>query len=733
MPDDATPGEGGEPPSRVHALRLHAERAAVLLGVAVVTFALFPAAPVADLALLEPGAVAPDNVIAPFAFTVRKSVRELAEERADLAKTVEPIFTYEPAALDTARALLDRLAAAIAAAAAAGGGTAALASLQRAALDAGVRLTPAEANYLLLPGRGTSVLDAVWRAESRWAAAGVAASGALDEIGGAVTIRRGADRSVPSDGVPTFAAFAARARTLRPDAGLPTADAVFDKVLAGVFRPTLVFDRAATERARQELARSVRADKYTVLPGEKIVGAHEVVGRAAHEKMRQLRDELAARGTASGASRVFGAMLFNALVLMVFGTALWCFAPELYASRRAVLVFAVLFMGVGAAAAAIARTSAAAHPELIPIALAAFLSAVLFDARIALVATTVLAALIGGQNEFRGTNALFVSFIGGAAAALSVRAIRRRTDALRSIAAVALAYVITALAIGLALDRSATEILHSAAWGALNAGVSVAVAMLLLPAAEAFARVDTYFTLLEWSDLNRPLLRRLSLEAPGTFAHTIAIANLAESACDAIGANALLARVGAYYHDIGKLATPQYFGENQARGRNPHDALPPSASAAIIREHVRAGLALAEQHGVPRAIRAFIAEHHGTGRIAYFAEKARQHEGAAPTAAEYEYPGPLPRTAETAVCMLADGVEAAARVLSDPSPAAFREVIDRIVTQRMEQGQLRDAPLTLRQLATVKEQFLRSLLGMYHSRVDYPASVGGITASLARA
>ena len=216
--------------------------------------------------------------------------------------------------------------------------------------------------------------------------------------------------------------------------------------------------------------------------------------------------------------------------------------------------------------------------------------------------------------------------------------------------------------------------------------------------------------------------------APGTYAHTIAIANLAESASNAIGANGLLARVGALYHDIGKLKKPQYFAENQAKGRNPHDKLKPTTSAAIIRNHVLEGLELAEEYKLPRGVMPFIREHHGTGPISYFLEKAKERDGMPANSAEFAYPGPAPRSIETAIVMLADGAEAAARVLHDPTPQKIREVIDRIVRQRIDQGQLRDAPITHAQLETVKDQFTRVLAGMYHSRIEYPAASGGITA-----
>jgi putative nucleotidyltransferase with HDIG domain len=250
--------------------------------------------------------------------------------------------------------------------------------------------------------------------------------------------------------------------------------------------------------------------------------------------------------------------------------------------------------------------------------------------------------------------------------------------------------------------------------------------------AERLTGTTTDLTLLEYSDFNHQLLRRLMMEAPGTFDHTMRVANLVEAACNSIGANGLLGRVGTYFHDIGKLGRPQYFVENQSKGRNPHDKLKPAASAQIIRAHIREGLELAAQHRIPRAVAAFIPEHHGTLSISYFLEKARERD-TAPNPAEYMYPGPIPQSAETAICMLADGVEASARVLADATPDKVREVIDHIVRMRIEQGQLRDTPLTQRQIEVVKDAFARVLTGKYHSRIDYPARVGGITSEFASA
>jgi len=382
---------------------------------------------------------------------------------------------------------------------------------------------------------------------------------------------------------------------------------------------------------------------------------------------------------------------------------------------------------IGGAAVALLQP---VHPELVPVALAAVVLSALFERRISIIAAMVLATLVAGQSVFRGTNALFISLVGGAVAAVTVGEIRTRNQTYRWILVIGGAYVATATAIGLTLDLPSRDILTSASFGVLNALACVLLAVLVMPMIEAFTGIETDLTLLEWSDLNRPLMQRLSLEAPGTYAHTIAIANLAEAACRAIGANPLRARVGAYYHDIGKIAKPQYFVENQPKGRNPHDALQPDASAQIIRNHVREGLELADAYKLPRALRAFITEHHGTGTISYFLDRARQRE-TDPVAADYIYPGPLPQTPETAVVMLADGIEAAARVLHEPTPEKVREVVEHIVRQRIDQGQLIDAPLTLRQIEIIKEEFVRVLVGMYHNRIDYPTASGGITSEFA--
>ncbi|MFL5619229.1 MAG: HDIG domain-containing metalloprotein [Gemmatimonadaceae bacterium] len=416
---------------------------------------------------------------------------------------------------------------------------------------------------------------------------------------------------------------------------------------------------------------------------------------------------------------IVGSFVVNLLLITMMVMALRMFRPTIHDSGRALALLGglVAFQVVLAFAAARVRADS---PELVPIAFAGVVISTLFDRRVSLLTVVLLAVLLASQPAYHTPASLPVLIAAGASAALAVRSSLRRDQSYLWILIIAAVSSVAVTATGVAASEPTIELLGGVIRAAATSAVSVIAAMLFVPFAERLTGRETHLTLLEWGDLHHPLLQRLSLEAPGTYAHTIALANLAEAACRAIGANALLARVGAYYHDIGKLAKPQYFVENQPRGRNPHDQLKPLTSASIIRSHVDAGLELASEVRLPAAIKAFINEHHGTNTISYFMERAREPDGTVAEPTAFVYPGPIPQSAETAVVMLADGVEAIARTLVDPTSERMREVIDRVVQQRLDQGQLREAPITMRQLSIVKREFARVLGGMYHARVEYP-------------
>jgi cyclic-di-AMP phosphodiesterase PgpH len=248
------------------------------------------------------------------------------------------------------------------------------------------------------------------------------------------------------------------------------------------------------------------------------------------------------------------------------------------------------------------------------------------------------------------------------------------------------------------------------------------VATLLLPLLESLFGITTDLRLLELSNQNLPLLKRLSLEAPGTYQHSLAVGNLAEAGADAVGANALLLRVCAYYHDVGKLVKPEYFIENQ-RGQNPHDGLSPSMSALVITSHVKEGLAIGRKAKLPLPIREAIATHHGTKVIRFFLSRAQERgkvERVEVLESDYRYPGPKPHSKELGILLLADAVEAAARTLDSPTPPKIQGMIDRIISDALSDGQLDSSELTFRELDRIGTAFLWVLTNMHHHRIDYP-------------
>jgi putative nucleotidyltransferase with HDIG domain len=429
------------------------------------------------------------------------------------------------------------------------------------------------------------------------------------------------------------------------------------------------------------------------------------------------------------AAWLVGPLLYDAALPGVFWLLLRFYRRETWDSLREMSFFTGLFILV-IALTGLLQHEVPGRPELIPVSFAAILVTVLYNGRLSVYAAVTLAIVVGLQWELRDTPALFFALAAGLSGALGIKGVRHRRESTRAIAVIAVVMAFSSLAVGLREGWTWPAIADSAMAGAVLALGSVSVAMALLPLAESVTGRTTDLTLIELADPGAPLLRRLAAEAPGTWAHTLAVAQLCEAACDEIGADGLLARVGCYYHDIGKLERPECFVENQVGGVNPHDSMPPDESGRLIRQHVSAGLTLAASQGLPASVRAFIAEHHGTTRLDYFADRGMAASGG--DDGPYRYPGPRPQSAETAIAMLADAAEASARVLDQASPRRVRETIAHLVRQRIAAGELSDAPLTLRELDRVTEVFTRVLAGMHHSRVEYPAEHGGITAGFAR-
>ena len=469
--------------------------------------------------------------------------------------------------------------------------------------------------------------------------------------------------------------------------------------------------------------------RHVIRAGDRIVGTGETVTRDQSLDLSALSNSLSTQSESIGLVRgVVGPVLFNAMLVSVFWLLLLFYRWESYRNLRELLFFGLLFSTVMLACGAIHRLLPG-RPELMPVPFAAILITLLYNGRLGVFAAATLAILLGSQWALRDEDVLLIALAGGVAAAVGTRAARRRKELYLTIGSAILAYGLAALTLGLLHGWPVITMGWSLARGAMTALGSASVAMLLLPLAESSIRVTTDITLLEWSDPGRPLLRKLAMEAPGTYAHSLAMANLCEAACNAIGANGLLARVGCYYHDIGKSKNPMYFVENQRPNANPHDQISPRESAAIVRGHVLDGIAMAREAGLPESLVSFIPEHHGTLYITYFLDRARNaNPGNGVDAEEFRYPGPRPRSAETAIVMLADATEAALRLLGDPTPERVRGAVEFLFQEKVDAGQLRDAPLTLSDLDRVKEEFVRVMTSMRHNRIEYPGRIGGIAA-----
>ncbi len=713
------------PWTRGRRIRHHGLRFALLLGTAGALSALFPAARGADTPVLERGVVAREDVVAEIPFQIPKTGEELRHDQDEAASGVPPVYDFDPAAADSVVGGLRGFFASVAAETRAAGPQNADVAVRRALAAARVPTTLGAVEVLRDSARRAALQAATESVVRARLAQGVARGAPYRARLAAVRVRGlpGGERLVPSDSLRTAdELYGAAAADLPAELGADAAE-LQRHLLVRYFRPSLARNEAETLAARARARAAVDPVKARVLAGEKIVGEREQVTEREEERLRayqaaldQQRDE---RGGGGTLGRSLGSILYNVLLLGIVGFLLRLSRLQLYDDDRSVAFVAVLVLAVAGLASLVAH--AGLPPELIPVPFATLVVAVLWGGRLALVMALVLALVLGGQTPFLGAATAFSAAVGGAAASFGVRLAHRRLQTWAVAGVIGTAYAACALAIGLLRAEPWTVVGWSALYGLVNATACTLLAVGFLPVAEWFTRVTTAQTLLELADPKHPLLRRLAMEAPGTYAHTISVANLAESVCNSIGANALLARVGVYYHDIGKISKPQYFIENQPRGRNPHDKLKPAMSAAIVRSHVIEGQRLADEYRVPATVRDFIAQHHGTQSISFFLDQARACDpDGRVNAADFQYLGPKPQTRETAIVMMADSVESAARVLQDPTPQRVRELVDRIVAAKIAAGQLDESPLTLREIHTAREVLAKVLSGMYHQRIDYP-------------
>ncbi len=501
------------------------------------------------------------------------------------------------------------------------------------------------------------------------------------------------------------------------------------KIGITLFEPNIRFSEAATRQAMEAAISTVSRTNGFVQENERIVSKHERITPEIKLKLESLERSRAERGSKRDYSlQRFGIVLHVVIVVMLYGIYLYLFRKRIFWNNRHLALIALLMVMEGFFAYVTREMDVNAPIEfLIFVPAASMLLTIIFDSRVGFYGTVIISLLVAGIRGNDYAIAL-TSIIAGALAVYTVRDMRNRSQIFRSLGFIFLGYVLSIVALGVERFASASTLVEQLVYGLANAIVSPVLTYGLLIFFERVFRVTTDLTLMELSHFNHPLLKKLSEQAPGTYHHSLTIATLAESAASAVGANEVLARVGALFHDIGKLVKPMYFSENQKGSRNRHDKLTPRMSSLIISAHVKEGVALGEEHSLPREVIDFIPMHHGTTRIEYFYNKAMNLASQSDDETkieeineqDYRYPGPKPQTRETGILMLADAVEASTRTLDDPSPQKLEGVIGEIIKKRFEEGELDECPLTLKDLTKIRAAFLNVLVGIHHTRVKYP-------------
>ena len=486
--------------------------------------------------------------------------------------------------------------------------------------------------------------------------------------------------------------------------------------------PNLVYNEDATNLEIEQAKNSVSKYAGIVNENERIIAKHDRITNQVKLKIESYKE---AKGEAIGSEgivlQLLGKFLHISFFITILAIYLYLFRKKIFYDNTKIVLISIIVVFVSFVTYLINHIAVKAPIHfLIFVPAASMIFTIVFDSRVGFYLTVILSLIVGA---LRGNDYTFMAmnFIAGGLSVYTVRDIKNRTQIFRSFLFILIGYTASILAFGLERFAPAESMLIEFAFAASNALISPVLTYGLLIFFERLFNITTDLTLLELSNFDRPLLRELARKAPGTFNHSMTMGTIAEAAAEKIGANALLARVGAYYHDIGKTIEPQGFVENQMNTENLHENIPPEESAQMILKHVNEGIQLARQHKLPQELIDFIPMHHGTTTSSYFYEKAKNLYGDDNVKmADYKYPGPKPGSKETAIVMLADGCESAVRSITDPDSGKVENMINNIFNSRLKEGQLDEAPITFRDISKMKEAFLSILISQHHRRIKYP-------------
>jgi len=493
------------------------------------------------------------------------------------------------------------------------------------------------------------------------------------------------------------------------------------QLFEAVVLPNYLYSQDDTDKAIRDAIDSISPTKGAISEGQMIIRKGDLI---TPERLNMLQSLEAARATRASDFEVWQQHTGNAIVFIAiflfYIMYIYLYRNPIYGSN-AMLTLVLLAIGLVLVFSIFVIRFDGLSIYVVPVAIAPIILTIIFDSRVGLMTTTTLALAIAFMS---GNNFEFAvaATTAGSIAVYSVRDIKNRSQFfLTTPALVFVTYGFVLLGFTL-IKPGGWQQLGSQMLFVAGSCILIWLTYPLILLFEKVFKVTTEVSLLELNSNNHPLLKALMTRAPGTFQHSLQVANLAEAAASAINANSLLCRVGALYHDIGKMEKPEYFVENQF-GENEHDKLKPRMSAMVIRNHVTAGIKMAEEAKLPNVIIDFIKTHHGNSIIKYFYEKAKLELAEKENEVreeDYRYSGPIPNSKETGILLLADCVEASSRAMSEPSYQKLENLINRMIDERLEEGQLNNCDLTLRDLRIIKESFLGILVGVYHSRVKYP-------------
>lgn len=508
------------------------------------------------------------------------------------------------------------------------------------------------------------------------------------------------------------------------------------ELLDAYLLPNVTHNGKETANRRQKASRSVLITKGKVIKDTEIVRKHQEVTADIVEKLRSLHIAIESKQHGRETRRILRANIGNVILVIAFiiliGYYIMGFHHEMFENLKhlialaSIVVLQLLIIRVGLLVVPRLFESGTEisliTPEyLIPTAVASILVAILFDLKLSIVITLFVSLYFGVALSYN--HPLFIySFLGGFIAGFSTQRIRYRWDFFKAIPPITAVYALFIIIWSMISYKiSLMGVTQNVGLSIINCIVTIFLAMMSVTVFEYLFDITTDMTLIELSDMNHPLLKRLSIEAAGTYNHSVLVANLAESAAEKINANSLFVRVASYYHDVGKIAKPNYFVENQKMEKNIHDKLSPNMSALIISSHIKEGLELAKKHKLPSVIQDAISQHHGTSTVSFFYEKALEQDQHKQVQEEdFCYPGPHPQTRENAIIMLADSVEAASRTLSTSSPKMVRALVKKIIHDKFASSQLDECNLTFKDLDKIIEGFMPVLQGIFHTRIEYP-------------